>query len=162
MSLLFGAIMVFEIQKATIYWTVASHKTSTCFPILLCSQNAYSLLLKMCHLSIVLLTFLQSTCVFVTLLNVVNNSIAIPSYTPSFSLHNQCLHPCLLVCPPINDHKKSCPHLYLCKQTTLLEPQSYMHLKVYIEVLMHQHHKVLIIISFFCSNPPCSQRNGAL
>jgi hypothetical protein len=99
---------------------------------------------------------------FVTLPDAINNYIAIPSYTPSFSLHNQCLHPHLLVCPPINDHKKSRPHLYLYKQTTFLGPQSYMHLKVYIEVLMHQHHKVVTIVSFFCSSPSCSQGNGAL
>lgn len=61
MSLLFGEIMVFEVQKATIYWTASSHKASTRFTILFCSQNAYSLLLKMCHLSIAFLTFLWST-----------------------------------------------------------------------------------------------------
>jgi len=94
----------------------------------------------------------------VTLLDVVNNFVVIPSYMPSFSPHKQCLHPHLLVCPPINDHKKSHLHLHLCKQDPLLEPQSCMHLKVYLEVLLHQHHKVVAVISFFLFKSPMFTR----
>jgi hypothetical protein len=94
----------------------------------------------------------------VTLLEVVDNFVAIPSYMPSFSLHKQCLHPHLLVCPLINDHKKSHLHLHLHKQATLLEPQSCMHLKVYLEVLLHQHHKVVVVISFFLFKSPMFTR----
>jgi len=61
MSLLFGEIVVFEVQNATICWTVASHKTSICFLVLLCGQNASPLLFKVCHLSIALLMFLRLT-----------------------------------------------------------------------------------------------------
>jgi hypothetical protein len=60
-SLFFGEIVVFEVQKATICWTVVSHKTSIYFHVLLYSQNASSLLFKVCHLSISLLMFLRST-----------------------------------------------------------------------------------------------------
>jgi hypothetical protein len=60
-SLLFGEIVVFEVQNATICWTATSHKTSICFLVLFCSQNASPLLFKVCHLSIALLMFLQST-----------------------------------------------------------------------------------------------------
>lgn len=60
-SLLFGEIVVFEVQKATICWVATSHKTSIHFLVLLCSQNASPWLFKVCHLSIALLMFLWST-----------------------------------------------------------------------------------------------------
>jgi hypothetical protein len=48
-------------MQQTICWIVVSHKTSTRYPVLFCSQNASPLLSKACRLLVVLLMFLQST-----------------------------------------------------------------------------------------------------